>query len=221
MPRHARKTFFSLAVVLLGFTVFTPTMLAGASLGSAFSFGGLLWVILVGSLILGGYVAMMGYVGAKTGLTTVVMARFSFGNRGSKLASLLLGGTQIGWDGVIIGTIGDLTASAFGIESYAAKATIMVVTSTLMCITALYGYRGMYWVSVISTPLILILAFWVVGRSLQEVGGLDGLLAVEPSAAMAIPVAVTTVVGTFISAGTQARTGPGSRAPGTRPSGPV
>ena len=42
MPRHARKTFFSLAVVLLGFTVFTPTMLAGASLGSAFSFGGLL-----------------------------------------------------------------------------------------------------------------------------------------------------------------------------------
>ena len=79
----------------------------------------------------------------------------------------------------------------------------------------------MYWVSVISTPLILILAFWVVGRSLQEVGGLDGLLAVEPSAAMAIPVAVTTVVGTFISAGTQARTGPGSRAPGTRPSGPV
>ena len=220
MPRHARKTFFSLAVVLLGFTVFTPTMLAGASLGSAFSFGGLLWVILVGSLILGGYVAMMGYVGAKTGLTTVVMARFSFGNRGSKLASLLLGGTQIGWYGVIIGTIGDLTASAFGIESYAAKATIMVVTSTLMCITALYGYRGMYWVSVISTPLILILAFWVVGRSLQ-VGGLDGLLAVEPSAAMAIPVAVTTVVGTFISAGTQARTGPGSRAPGTRPSGPV
>ena len=102
MPRHARKTFFSLAVVLLGFTVFTPTMLAGASLGSAFSFGGLLWVILVGSLILGGYVAMMGYVGAKTGLTTVVMARFSFGNRGSKLASLLLGGTQIGWYGVIM-----------------------------------------------------------------------------------------------------------------------
>ena len=32
VPRHARKSFFSLAVVLLGFTVFTPTMLAGAAL---------------------------------------------------------------------------------------------------------------------------------------------------------------------------------------------
>ena len=32
VPRHARKSFISLAVVLLGFTVFTPTMLAGAPL---------------------------------------------------------------------------------------------------------------------------------------------------------------------------------------------
>ncbi|WP_278258597.1 hypothetical protein [Nocardioides convexus] len=30
VPAHARKSFLSLAVVLLGFTVFTPTMLAGA-----------------------------------------------------------------------------------------------------------------------------------------------------------------------------------------------
>ena len=33
VPAHARKSFFSIAVVLLGFTVFTPTMLAGATLG--------------------------------------------------------------------------------------------------------------------------------------------------------------------------------------------
>ena len=33
VPRHARKSFVSLAIVLLGFTVFTPTMLAGAQLG--------------------------------------------------------------------------------------------------------------------------------------------------------------------------------------------
>jgi hypothetical protein len=36
VPPHARTSFFSIAVVLLGFTVFTPTMLAGATLGPAF-----------------------------------------------------------------------------------------------------------------------------------------------------------------------------------------
>ena len=110
VPAHARKSFFSVAVVLLGFTVFTPTMLAGAALGPAFTFGDLLLVIALGSLVLGTYVAVMGWIGARTGLTTVVMARHTLGTRGAKLASLLLGAAQIGWYGVVVGPIGDLTA---------------------------------------------------------------------------------------------------------------
>ncbi|OUZ07967.1 cytosine permease [Aeromicrobium sp. PE09-221] len=204
VPPHARKTFFSLAVVLLGFTVFTPTMLAGAELGIAFSFGDLLLMIALGSIILGTYVVLLGWIGARTGLTTVVMARYSLGTRGSKLASVLLGGTQIGWYGVIIGTVGELTAQAMGWESFAAKAAVMIASSALMCLTACYGYRGMYWVSLVATPLILVLAVWVVFRSLDEVGGWDAFLGIEPSTSMTAAVAITTVVGTFVSAGTQA-----------------
>lgn len=204
VPAHARKAFFSVAVVLLGFTVFTPTMLAGASLGPAFTFGNLLLVILAGSVVLGTYVAFMGWIGARTGLTTVVMARYVFGMRGAKLASILLGGTQIGWYGVVVGTIGSLTAKAFDITSTATTSLIMIVTSALMCLTACYGYRGMYWVSLVSTPLILILAIWVVIRSLEEVGGVNGLMNVQPTTSMGLAVAITTVVGTFVSAGTQA-----------------
>jgi cytosine permease len=204
VPEHARKSFFSVAVVLLGFTVFTPTMLAGAALGPAFSFSSLLLVIGIGSLVLGTYVAVMGWIGARTGLTTVVMARYTLGTRGAKLSSVLLGGTQIGWYGVVVGTIGDLTAEALGWDSYGARAAVMILTSALMCATAYWGYSGMYWVSLVSTPLILILAFWVLARSLQEVGGFSGLADVEPTTSMALAVAVTTVVGTFVSAGTQA-----------------
>ncbi|GAB2855480.1 cytosine permease [Nocardioides pacificus] len=204
VPAYARKSFFSLAIVLLGFTIFTPTMLAGAALGTAFTFGDLLLVILAGSAILGAYVAVLGWIGARTGLTTVVMARYSLGTSGSKLASVLLGGTQIGWYGVIIGTIGELTAQAFEWDSYGAKAAVMIAASVLMCATACYGYAGMYWVSAVSTPLILVLAVWVVARSLDEVGGWGGLLDAQPSTSMTLAVAITTVVGTFVSAGTQA-----------------
>ena len=45
---------------------------------------------------------------------------------------------------------------------------------------------------------------WVVIRSLDEVGGFDGLTAIEPTTSMSVAVAITTVVGTFVSAGTQA-----------------
>src|SRR5699024_8326122 len=74
----------------------------------------------------------------------------------------------------------------------------------LMMLTALYGYEGMYWVSLISTPLILILAFWITGMALGEVGGVDGLFALAPTTTLTWAAAVTTVVGTFASAGTQA-----------------
>lgn len=203
VPTDARRSGWTLVVVLLGFTVFTPTMVAGAGIGPAFSFWPLMAVVLGGSAILGAYVAMMGYVGAKAGLTTVVMARRSFGTRGAKFASILLGGTQIGWYGVVVGTIGDLTAQATGWESFWARATVMISASALMALTALYGYHGMYWASLVATPLVLILAIWVAVTSVNSVGGLGGLSAIQPVATMSVATAVTAVVGTFISAGTQ------------------
>ena len=204
VPPSARKSFWSLIVVLLGFTVFTPTMLAGATIGASFAFGPLLVVVGIGSALLGTYVAVMGYVGSRTRLTTVMMARYSFGTRGSKLASLLLGGTQVGWYGVVVGTIGDLTAQALGLQDNPlARALLIVVPSALMCWNALRGYKGMYLASAIATPLALLLAFWVAFRSIEEVGGVSELFAVEPAGQMSIAVAITTVVGTFVSAGTQ------------------
>jgi cytosine permease len=204
VPAGSHKSLWSLLVVLLGFTVFTPTMLAGASLGTAFAFGPLLGVIVAGSAMLGVYVAVMGYVGSKTRLTTVMMARYAFGSRGSKLASFLLGGTQVGWYGVVVGTIGDLTAQALGWQDQpVARAVLIIVPSALMCATALRGYKGMYIASAIATPLALVLAFWVAARSVSEVGGLSALFAQQPTAQISVAVAITTVVGTFVSAGTQ------------------
>ncbi|MYM18542.1 cytosine permease [Brevibacterium sp. 5221] len=204
VPRSARRSAFSITVVLVGFTIFAPTLMAGASVGAAFRFSEFLGVLVVGSLVLGTYVAAVGFLGARTGLTTVVMARYSFGTVGSKLASLLLGGTQVGWYGVAVGTIGQMTGLAFGWTGWWGPALIMIVVSALMMLTALFGYEGMYWVSLVSTPLILILAFWLTFKGFAEVGGLSGMLAIEPSSSMTWAAAVTAIVGTFASAGTQA-----------------
>src|SRR5699024_7296147 len=154
VPRSARRGVVSISVVLIGFTVCAPTLMAGASIGVGFPFAEFLAVLAVGSGVLGAYVAAIGFLGARTGLTTVVMSRYTFGTAGSKVVSLLLGGTQVGWYGVAVGSIGQMTALAFGWESTWAPALVMIGVSALMMLTALYGYEGMYWVSLISTPLI-------------------------------------------------------------------
>ncbi|RFU23474.1 cytosine permease [Geodermatophilus marinus] len=204
VPASARRSLFSLAVVLLGFTFFTPTMLAGAQVGTAFPFATLVGVLLLGSAVLGVYVAVIGAIGARTGLTTVMMCRYALGTRGSKLASLLLGGTQVGWYGVTVATLAGLTASALGWEGDGAEIALMVVGGAVMGVTAYYGYKGMYALSLVSVPLMLVLAGWVTWRSLEEVGGWSGLAAIEPTGSMTVALAVTVVVGTFASGGTQA-----------------
>ncbi|MGY1841668.1 MULTISPECIES: cytosine permease [unclassified Modestobacter] len=204
VPASARRSLFSLSIVLLGFTFFTPTMLAGAQIGAAFPATSLIWVLLLGSAVLGIYVGAIGGIGARTGLTTVMMCRYTLGTRGAKLASLLLGGTQVGWYGVTVATLAQLTASALGWEGRGPEVALMLVGGAVMGATAYFGYKGMYALSLVSVPLLLALAGWVTWRSLEEVGGWSGLTAIVPSESMTVAVAVTIIVGTFASGGTQA-----------------
>ncbi|MGH3665729.1 MAG: cytosine permease [Egibacteraceae bacterium] len=201
VPAGARRGLVSLLVVLLGFTFFTPTMLAGAQIGVAFSFGDFLWVILLGSIILGGYVAVLATIGARSGLTTVLLSRYTLGTGGAKWADLLLGGTQVGWFAVTVAFLAQLLAEALGITGL--TWLFMIVGGVLMGVTAYYGYRGMEILSAVSVPLLFVLAFWVLARALGEVGGWGGLSAVEPTETMALGTALTIVVGTFASGGTQ------------------
>ncbi|MFC4560471.1 cytosine permease [Nocardiopsis mangrovi] len=204
VPVHARKSLFSLTVVLVGFTLFTPTMLAGAQVGAAYAFWPLMGVLVLGSAILGLYVGVIGWIGARANLTTVMMARYTLGTGGAKAASLLLGGTQVGWYGVSIATVGLLVSQAAGWAGDLPGALVMVAAGAVMGATAYIGYAGMYWLSVVSVPLLLALAAWVTWRAFGEAGGVSGLAAIEPGTTMPLTVAMTVIVGTFASGGTQA-----------------
>lgn len=204
VPPHARRSVWSLGLVLLGFTFFTPTMLAGAGIAPAFTFAEFLWVAVLGSLVLGVYVSALGAIGARAGLTTVMMARYSFGSGGSKLVSLLLGGTQIGWYGVTVATLALLVQQATGLEGTAWLWTLIVLGGAVMGVTAYFGYRGMELLSAVSVPLLLILAGWVTWRSLSEISEAGGFGAITATGEMTVAVAVTAIVGTFASGGTQA-----------------
>lgn len=204
VPPHARKSLFSLVVVLTGFTLFTPVMLAGAQVGAAFEFGPLIGILILGSLVLGGYVAVLGWIGARTNLTTVMMSRYTLGTGGAKFASLLLGGTQIGWYGVSIATAGLLVSKAAGWDAPYAAPLVMVVCGAVMGVSAYLGYQAMYWLSLVAVPLLLVLCVWICWVAWSEAGGYAGLSAIAPTQAMTLTAAVTIIVGTFASGGTQA-----------------
>lgn len=56
--------------------------------------------LILGGIILGIYTGLLGYVGAKTGLSLDLLSQRAFGEKGSYLPSAMTSFTQIGWFGV-------------------------------------------------------------------------------------------------------------------------
>lgn len=203
VPSAARKGLFSTAIMLFSFTFFTATMFAGGKLGVAFDFKTLLWATLAGNLLLGAYAAVLGFIACRSGLNSVLLGRFCFGELGSKLSDLLLGFTQIGWYAWGTATIAIVLVKILGLDP-AWQTPLMVLFGFGFCLTAFIGYHGLDLLSRISVPAMLLLLVWCLSIATRDAGGLEGLLAIQPSESMSMGAAITLVFGTFVSGATQA-----------------
>ncbi|MFH1725127.1 MAG: cytosine permease [Elusimicrobiota bacterium] len=203
VPEHARKDLWSLSIVLLGFTFFTATMWGGGRLGAGFSsWASLLTVIALGNALLGLYVAALGYIAFRTGLNTVLLSRYSFGEWGSKWPDLAFGLTQIGWYAWGTATSAIILCELLGLPG-PARTALMVFFGLAFCSTAYVGYRGLEKLSLVAVPLMALL----IARSLWQAFGDSGSLAAGstgPASTMTFGAGITLVFGTFVSGGTQA-----------------
>ncbi|MEO0539661.1 MAG: cytosine permease [Cyanobacteria bacterium P01_A01_bin.105] len=201
VPLSARKPFWSLSLLLMGFALTSTTLFAGGSLGPAFSLPQMLGLILVGNLILGVYCAALAYIAAQTGLTTVLMARFSFGNLGSRWVDFIMGFTQIGWYAFTTAVVVQVLLSLFGLDGGGPLYFLLVfVFNYAFCATAYVGYRAIDWLSRLAVPAMLILVAISLGLAF---GDFNGAALTAPSGELSMGTALAIIIGTFISGGTQ------------------
>lgn len=200
VPAHARRRTLSLAIVIAGFFFYTPTMVTGGQVAGAFRFSEFMGLAFAATLILAVYIGLLAVASARTGLTTVLLSRLTLGRLGGKWASLILGGTQVGWYAISIGILGDLLAAAFGWD---AAWPVVVIGGALMATTAYAGFKGIEILSWLSVPLMMILCAIVFVQSVGHVGGWSSMLEVEGAGGMTPGLAITMMVGSFISGGTQ------------------
>ena len=198
VPQSARKGILSLTMVMLGLTFFSASMWTGGTLGTGLSFDDFILAVLIGNLILGIYTSFLGYIGAQSGLSTHLLARYSFGLKGSWLPSLLLGGTQVGWFGVGVAMFAIPVHKATGIDTN----LLILISGLLMTATVYFGIAAIMILSAIAVPAIALFGGFSVLQAVDSMGGVDGLVAFTPEEQMAFSTALVLVVGSFISAGT-------------------
>ena len=70
-----KKGFFSMFVVMLGFTFFSASMLTGGNLGTGLPLKDFFIAVVIGNLILACYTGALAYIGADTGLSILLEKR--------------------------------------------------------------------------------------------------------------------------------------------------
>ena len=206
VPPEKRRGFWPMFVIMLGFTFFSASMWVGATLGSGLTLGKFILTVLAGNLILGVYTSVLAWMASSTGLSVHLLARRSFGRRGSALPSFLLAITQIGWFGV------GVAMCAIPIQTYLKEKGIncniwplIIVSGLLFTSSAYFGIKALTIVSLVAVPLIAVFGcFSAIKVFVDNPGAWDTLTHFTPDAdkAVTFSTAVALTVGSFISGGT-------------------
>ena len=197
VPESARKGFWNMFFVMLGFTFFSASMSVGAKLGNGLDLSGFIWACIIGGVILSAYCGVLAFIGASTGLNMDLLCRRAFGTKGSYLSSFLLGFTQIGWFGVGVAMFSIPAAELLGVNEW----VLTIIAGLLMTATAATGMKGLEIVAYISVPLIVILGVYSMITAGVEGGGLAAIFG-QSAGKISLFTGVGYVIGSFISGGT-------------------
>ena len=208
VPASARKSNLSMFMIMLGFTFFSASMWVGQQLAAGLDWWGFVWALLLGGLILAAYTGALGFIGAESGLSLDMLARRSFGTKGSWLPSAMISFTQIGWFGVGLAMFAipvakqimglDVTPDSMPWQGY----LLVAIAGILMTASAYFGIKSITVISYIAVPLVAILG--TVAMILAVRNGDKGLIEqfAEGTKGLGVIAGAGLVVGSFVSGGT-------------------
>ncbi|MFD1780496.1 cytosine permease [Fredinandcohnia salidurans] len=198
VPQSNRNGFWKTLSVMLGLTFFSASMLAGGEIGMGLTFSEFIIIVLAGNLALGIFTGTLAYIASKTGLSTHLLAKYAFGDKGSYLPSFLLGFTQVGWFGVGVAMFAVPVANAMHWNVYA----LIFIFGLAMTATSIFGMKALVILGFVAVPAIAILGSYSAVEATESLGGVAALMEYKPTVSITLSAALTICIGSFISAGT-------------------
>ena len=208
VDKKGRKSNLSMFMVMLGFTFFSASMWVGQQLAAGLNWWGFVWALILGGLILAAYTGALGWIGAESGLSLDMLARRSFGTKGSWLPSAMISFTQTGWFGVGLAMFAipvakellglEVTPDFMPWQGY----LLVAIAGVLMTASAYFGIKSLTIISYIAVPAVAILG--TVAMILAIRHGDAGLVEqfAKGTKDMGIIAGAGLVVGSFVSGGT-------------------
>jgi cytosine permease len=203
VPESERQHWIVPATIFGGLEFSVPVIMVGAALAGSFGLSKILLILLVGLVIIqwAGN-ALQGYLGAKTGLPSAVIARTSFGSVQARfIVGLSLVIMNVGWFGVNTAVAGNAISAVFGIdytEQWVLWALLTLIAGVLFSVPAIIGYNSMKWTDYLAVPAGLLLIFAGVFYSLKGAGW-EKISSWNPEPSMTFLGAVSLILGANVA----------------------
>jgi len=143
--------------------------------------------------------AISGVIGARTHLSSYMLARIAFGTQGAALVNIAFAVSLLGWFGVNIdlfsGAIGLLISDTADVDLN--PWIVELAAGAAMTFTTLYGFRAINFLSLILVPAMMLVTVVTVSEAFTERSLADTLAALQESE-ITFGYAVSTVVGGVI-----------------------
>jgi len=188
---------------MVGFSL--PTFLTGLEVFAGLSPVNALWALFWGSLIVTCVGCVTGYIGAADRMSSYLLVRVAFGDKGAAFVNLAFAVSLMGWFGLNINlfmdTVGRLAADMWGIS--VPKVLLAVLASFCMTITTLVGFKAINILSTLLIPvLVIVTALFTksafTGQSLAGFLSMDKPARAAGENAMSIGDGISWVVGAII-----------------------
>jgi cytosine permease len=159
VPLARRKSWINLAVIWIGIAVVMSAIFRGMMVGLGLGkISSVILSYLLGETILIVMMGLAGYIGAKTGFSTPLIANFSFGRIGAILISFFIAFSLIGWFGVQAAFFARTVQFFFGM--HLSLPLLSFVCGILMMIPAIFGIRGLSVLSWAASPFMILIFLW-------------------------------------------------------------
>ena len=194
VPMSARKSWLSLLTVSLGYVFVVTSMQAGGNMGVGLTFTDTVLATLLSSAILAVLACAMGVISAKTGMSTGLLSKYSFGKAGTYVPVAIVVITTIGWFSIDAYLIGQTTNTLFPVIPII---PVAILGGIGMTFTAMRGMKWMTYLSNIAVPLIIIFGVISMVIAVNDAGGVAGMNAIVPEKPIDFSYAVGLGVGSY------------------------
>ena len=171
VPDDMKRGWVSMFCVLVAIVVDLSSVILGAELANSMPIDQAILSVVVGSFCSAVLYTICSLVGSSTSLSTSMITKQVFGELGSKIFSVVIGISLLGWFGVQVGFFSqnsEILLSHFNIMID--PKIISLVGGLLMMSTVIYGYKSMEKLSVYSVPFLLILMFFTIYLAFSKNG---------------------------------------------------